>query len=56
LIDSLPSIVATETEFNLISVENNVARYELVTLENGNIYSYEVVFSNNNGSWMLKEF
>jgi len=57
LIDQLPSIVATQREFNLISIKNKVARYELVTSENGKVYSYEVVFVNEtNGLWMIKDF
>ena len=55
--DQLPSIVATKTEFNLISLKNYMAEYELVTLENGKIYSYEVIFiRDSNGLWMIREF
>ncbi len=58
LISQLPSIVATQTGFNLISVTNNVAKYELVTRESGNkIYSYEVIFiKDEKGIWMIQEF
>ncbi len=57
LIESLPSIMATEQEFNMISIKNGVGRYELVTLENGKLYSYEAIFvQNKNGLWMIKEF
>lgn len=53
----LSAIVITQTELNLMSIKNRSAKYELVTLENGKIYSYEVVFINNkNGIWMIKEF
>ncbi len=57
LIDQWPSIVATQTEFNRISITNNVAKYELVTLENDTTYSYEVIFiKDENGIWMIMEF
>jgi PKD repeat protein len=57
LIDQLPLIVSTQIDFNLISIKNKVARYELVTAENGKIYSYEVIFINNtNGIWMINDF
>jgi len=57
LIDFLPSIINTQMEINVVSIKNGVARYELVTLESGKIYSYEVVFVNDkNGLWIIKEF
>lgn len=57
LIDQLPSIVATQTEVNLFSVKDNVAEYELVTIENGKAYSYEVIFiRDTNGLWVIQEF
>lgn len=57
LIDQLPSIVATETEFKLIFVADNVAKYELVTIENGERYSYEVIFiKDETGLWKILEF
>jgi len=57
LLDQLPFIVATQREFNLISIKNKVATYELVTSENGKVYSYEVIFVNDtNGVWMIYEF
>jgi len=57
LIDQLPSIVATETEFNLISIKDNIAEYELVTLENGTTYSYEVIFiKDKDGIWIIQDF
>lgn len=53
----LPAIITTQTELNLISLKNHSAKYELVTSENGKIYSYELVSINNkNGIWMIKEF
>jgi len=57
LIESLPSIMTTEQEFNMMSIKNGVGRYELVTLENGKLYSYEAIFvQNTNGLWMIKDF
>jgi hypothetical protein len=57
LIDQLPSIVATQTEINLIKIKNNIAEYELVTLENGTIYSYTIIFNkDSNGIWMIQDF
>ncbi|MDP3298312.1 MAG: carboxypeptidase regulatory-like domain-containing protein, partial [Thermodesulfovibrionia bacterium] len=57
LINQLPSIVATQTAFNLNYITDNIAKYELVTNENGTTYSYEVVFiKDENGIWMIKEF
>jgi len=57
LIDQLPSIVATQTEFNLISITDSFAKYKLVTIENSITYSYEAIFiKNENGLWFIMEF
>jgi hypothetical protein len=57
LVTEMPSIILTQIELNLISSRNNVARYELVTSENGKLYSYEVVFiTDKDGLWKIKEF
>lgn len=57
LINQLPSIVATQTEFNLISIKDNVAKFELVTIENSSTYSYEVIFiKDENGIWRIEDF
>lgn len=57
LIDQLPSIIATQKELNLISIGNGVAEYELVTLENGKTYSYEVIFvKGSDGLWKIQDF
>lgn len=57
LIDQLPSITTTQTEFNLISATDTEAKYELVTEENGEKYSYEVTFrKGENGQWMIDGF
>lgn len=53
----LPSIAATAEEFNLVSISNKRGKYELVTRENGTLYSYEVVFvKEDTGLWALHEF
>jgi hypothetical protein len=57
LIDQLPSITATEIEFNFISATGYLVKYELVTLEDGTVYSYQVIFiKNTDGIWMIQEF
>ena len=57
IIDQLPAMVATQTGFNFISVNNNTAFYDLITLENGTAYSYEVVFVKGlNGLWTIHDF
>ena len=57
LIGQLSSIVATATEFNLISNTDHIVKYELVTTENSELYAYEVVFiKNKDGIWMILEF
>lgn len=53
----LSSIIATERGFNLIDITDNVAKYKLLTLENGKTYSYEVLFiKDTDGLWRIKEF
>jgi hypothetical protein len=57
IINQLPAMVATQTEFNFVSFDNGVASYELVTSEAGGIYSYEVIFvKDTNGLWVIQEF
>ncbi|MDA8241683.1 MAG: hypothetical protein M0Z67_15120 [Nitrospiraceae bacterium] len=57
IINQLPAMVATQTEFNFISFNGNIATYELVTSENGDTYSYEVIFiKDSNGIWTLQDF
>ncbi|NOZ69713.1 MAG: hypothetical protein GXP46_10835 [Deferribacteres bacterium] len=57
LAGQLPAIVATQTGFNRISIKDNTAKYELVTLENGTTYSYEVIFiKDKNGLWLIQDF
>ena len=57
IIDQLPAMVATQTAFNFISFNNNAAFYELLTLENGVVFSYEVVFIRDaNGLWVIQDF
>ncbi len=53
----LQSIAASQRQFNIISVNNRRAKYELITNENGTLYSYEVLFiREGNGLWALYEF
>lgn len=55
--NQLPIILATQKEFNLISVQERVAICKLLTVENGKTYSYEVIFiREDDGSWKIKEF
>jgi hypothetical protein len=57
LIDQLPFIMSTEIEFNLISIHNGIATYDLVTKEDGRNLSYEVIFiTDSNGIWKIHEF
>lgn len=57
LAGQLASIISTHQEFSLISVSQHRAEYELITLENGSTYSYEVVFvKEDNGLWALHEY
>lgn len=57
IIDQLPAMVATQTGFELVSIKDNVAIYELVTLENGEAFSYEVLFIKDaSGLWMIQDF
>lgn len=57
IINQLPAMVATQTEFNFVSVGDNVATYELVTSKNGETYSYEVIFvKDSKGIWTLQDF
>jgi len=57
LAGQLPSIVSTQHGLNLLSITQNQGMYELVTQENGTIYSYEIIFAREvNGLWLLYEF
>lgn len=57
IVDQLPAIIPTQSEFNFISIRDGQAKYELVTTENGKIYSYEVIFSKDSaGLWRIKDF
>ncbi len=57
LAGQLRSITATQTELNLISMTDNVATCELVTIENSETYAYHVIFvKNKDGIWMILEF
>lgn len=55
--NQLSSILATATQFNMLSITENIARYKLLTNENGKTYSYEVIFvKDNDGLWKIKKF
>lgn len=55
--DQLTSITATQRELNFISIRDGQAKYELVTIENGKTYSYEVIFAtDSSGLWKIQEF
>jgi hypothetical protein len=57
LASQLPTIVSTQVGFSLISIEDRVAKYELVTSENGKTYGYEVIFvTDANGLWTVQDF
>lgn len=53
----LPSMMATQQELNFIYATNNMAKYELVTLEEATLYSYEVTFiKDENGIWKILQY
>ena len=53
----LPSMMATQQELNFIYANNNIVKYELVTLESGSLYSYEVTFvKDENGIWKILQY
>lgn len=55
--DQLPMILGTFIEFNIIDVYENIAEYEIVTNENGILFSYSGVFIKDaNGMWKFKDF
>jgi hypothetical protein len=57
IIDQLPAMVATQTEFNFVSFKDSAATFELVTSESGGVYSYEVIFVKDaNGLWLIQDF
>lgn len=57
LAGQIPSIVATQSELNLVFIAGNRAEYELVTVENGKNYSYVVIMKKDaNGLWMIADF
>jgi hypothetical protein len=57
LIDQLPTIVTTFTEFNITDTYDNVSEYEIVVNESGVLYSYPGTFTKDeNGIWKFKDF
>jgi hypothetical protein len=57
ILDQLPAITATQQELNFLYTTDNLSKYELVTLEYGSLYSYEVTFSKDtNGIWKILQY
>ena len=57
LYDQLPAITATQRELKVRYIAENVAKYELVTLENNQYYAYEVTFVKDaKGSWKILQY
>jgi YVTN family beta-propeller protein len=55
--DQLPVIMGTFIEFNIVNVFENIAEYEIVTNENGQLYSYPGIFiRGGDGIWKFKDF
>lgn len=55
--DKMPDILATFIEFNIVDVYENIAEYEMVTNENGTLYSYPgVCVKDRSGIWKFKDF
>lgn len=55
--DQLPTILQTFIEFNIVNVFENIAEYEIVANENGNLYSYPGIFiRGGEGVWRFKDF
>ncbi|MEJ2697945.1 MAG: PKD domain-containing protein [Candidatus Sulfobium sp.] len=55
--DKLPTILSTFTEFNIVSVYERIAEYEIVANENGTLYSYPGIFIKDvDGIWKFKDF
>lgn len=55
--DHLPTITATQKDFRLISFAERWAKCELLTVEGGKTYSYEVIFiKEDDGSWKIWEY
>lgn len=55
--DQLPTMVATQTGLDLISIGDKAAVYKLKTLENGEVYAYQVTFvKDTNGLWVIQDY
>ncbi len=55
--DQLPAIMDTYVEFNIISISENTAEYEVVSKENGKLYSHPGRFVKDYDSvWKFKDF
>lgn len=55
--DQWPSIIATYSGFTMISMEESIAKYELVANKNGKTYVYQINFrKDETGLWFIEEF
>lgn len=57
LFDQLPGITVTQRELNFLYTIDNITKYELVTLKDGTLYSYEVTFiKDKDGTWKILQY
>jgi len=57
LLVQLPDIVDTQVEFNFLYAVGNIAKFELVESDNGQLRSHEVTFAKDeNGIWKIVQF
>ncbi len=55
--DKMPTILDTFIEFNFIKLYGHIIEYEIVTSENGVLYSYPIMFvRGTDGVWRFKDF
>ncbi|MGB5157501.1 MAG: hypothetical protein WBN77_08690, partial [Desulfobacterales bacterium] len=55
--DNLATIMTNCTGLEFVSMNNEIARYELKSLENGEVYIYRLSFiKDENGIWFIREF
>lgn len=55
--DKWAALIASYTDFNLLSFGDNVAKYKLGALKNGLVYYYEISFvKGENGIWYILEY
>lgn len=57
IIELLPMIVSKHHEFNFLYAIDNIAKYELISLDNGKRYSYEATFLQaQDGIWYILQY